>query len=67
MVNPNMKFKDMCQSFWDTYARVNEEEVKNNTDMLTVAWQRHKGFEALVAHIKSCLMYDHFATEVIPD
>ena len=38
MVNPNMKFKDMCQSFWDTYARVNEEEVKNNTDMLTVAW-----------------------------
>ena len=25
MENPNMKFNDMCQSFWGTYGRVTNE------------------------------------------
>jgi hypothetical protein len=38
MANPNMKFKDMCQSFWETDATVTEEEVKDNKDRLTATW-----------------------------
>ena len=49
MVNPNMKFKDMADSFWGTYGRVTEEEVKDNKDRLTITWPPHQGFKALVA------------------
>ena len=49
MANPNMKFKDMCDSFWYIYGRVTEEEIRDNKDMLTTAWQPHQCFEALVA------------------
>jgi hypothetical protein len=37
MTNPNMKFKDMTDSFWGTYGRVTEEEVKDNKDRLTTS------------------------------
>jgi hypothetical protein len=65
MANPNMKFKDMCTHFWETYGRVSQEEVKDNRDRLTTAWQPHQGFEALVAQIETCLVYGHFAKKVI--
>ena len=67
MANPNMKFEDMAASFWGTYGRVTEEEVKDNKDRLTTAWQPHQGFEALVAQIETCLVYSHFAKKLIPD
>ena len=37
MANPNMKFKEMTDSFGGTYGRVTEEEVKDNKDRLTTA------------------------------
>ena len=67
MANPNMKFKNMCDSFWSTYGRVTEEEVKDNTDRLTTAWQPYQGFEVPVAQIKMYLVYIHFAKKVIPN
>jgi hypothetical protein len=67
MANPNMKFKDMADNFWATYGTVTEEEVKDNKDRLTTAWQPHQGFEALVAQIETCLVYSHFARKLIPD
>ena len=67
MANPNMKFKDMTDRFWGTYRRVTEEEMKDNKDRLTTAWQPHQGFEALVAEIETCLVYSHFAKKLIPD
>ena len=67
IANPNMKFKDMAASFWGTYGRVTGEEVKDNKDRLTTAWQPHQGFEGLVAQIKTCLVYSHFAKKLIPD
>jgi hypothetical protein len=67
MTNPNMKFKDMTDSFWGTYGRVTEEEVKDNKDRLTTAWQPHQGFEALIAQIETCLVYSHFAKKLITD
>ena len=57
IANPNMKFKDMTNSFWRTYGRVNKEEVKDNTDRLTTVWQLHQGFKALVAQIKTYLVH----------
>ena len=63
MANPNTKFKDMTDSFGGTYGRVAEEEVKENKDMLTTVWQPHQGFEALVAQIKTCLVYSHFVKQ----
>ena len=62
-----MKFKEMCQSFWDTYERVTEEDVKDNKDRLSAAWQPHQRFEALVAHIETCLVYGYFTEKVISD
>ena len=62
-----MKFKDMCQSFWDTYGKLTKEEVKDNKTRLTAAWQPYQGFEAPVAHIETCLVYGHVAKKVIPD
>ena len=44
-----------------------EEEVKDNKDRLTAAWQPHQGVKVLVAQIKTCLVYGHFAYKVIPD
>jgi phage terminase small subunit len=67
MANPNMKFKDMADSFWGTYGRVTKEKVKNNKDRLTIVWQPHQGFEALVAQIETCLVYSYFAKKLIPD
>jgi hypothetical protein len=43
MANPNMKFKDMCQSFWETDATVIEEEVKDNKDRLTATCSLTEG------------------------
>ena len=51
MVNPNTNFKDVTNSFWETYGRVTDEEVKDNNDRLTTAWQPHQGCEARVAQI----------------
>jgi hypothetical protein len=67
MANPYMKFKDMCQNFWDTYGRVTKEEVNNNKDRLTAVSQPHQRFEALVAHIETCLVYGYFTEKVISD
>ena len=67
MANPNMKFKDMTDSFGGTYRRVTKEEVKDNKDRLTIAWQPHQDFQALVAQIETCLIYSHFAKKLIPD
>ena len=67
MATRNMKSKDMCQHFWDIYDRVAQEEVKNNKDRLTSAWQPHQGFQAFIAQIETCLVYGHFAKTIIPD
>ena len=56
----------MCQNFWNTYGRVTEDDVKDNKDMLTVAWQPHQESEVRMAQIKTCLMYGHFSKKVIP-
>ena len=37
MANPNMKIKQICDYFCDTYGQITQEEVKDNTDMLTIA------------------------------
>ena len=66
MATPNMKIKDMTDSFGGTYDRVTKEEVEDNKDRLSTAWQPHQGFEALVAQIKTCLVYSHFAKKLIP-
>ena len=55
MSNPDMKIKDMCDHFWNTYKRVTGEEAKENKDMLTAAWQPYQGFEALIAQIRHAL------------
>ena len=65
--NLNMKFKDTCQNFLDTYGGVTEEEVKDSKDMLTAACQSHRGFEALVTHTETCLVHNNFAKKDIPD
>ena len=44
MTNPNMKFKDMTNSFGGTYGRVTKEEVKDNKNRLTTSWQLHQDF-----------------------
>ena len=67
VANPNMKFKDMTDTFWGTYGRVTEEEVKDIKDRLTTAWQPHQSFKALVVQIETCLVYSHFAKKLIPD
>ena len=35
MANPNMKFKGMADSCWETYGRVTNEDMKDNKDRLT--------------------------------
>ena len=62
-----MKFKDMTNSFRGTHGRVTKEEVKGNKDRLTATWQPHRGFEALVAYIETCLVYSHFNKKLLPD
>ena len=62
-----MKFKDMTNSVWGIYRILTEEEVKDNKDRLTTAWQPHRGFEALVAQIKTCLVYRHITKKLILD
>jgi hypothetical protein len=44
MANPNMKFKQTYEHFWETCGRVTQEEVTDNKDRLTTAWQPHQGF-----------------------
>ena len=66
MANSNMKFKDVADSFWGTYGRVTEEEVKDTKGVLTTAWQPHQDFEALVAQIKTCIVFSHFAKKTHP-
>ena len=60
-----MKFNDMTDSFWGAYGRVTEEEVKDNKDELSTACQPHQVFEALVAQIKTCLVYSHLSKKLI--
>ena len=57
----------MTDSFGGTYGRVTKEEVKDSKGRLTTAWQPHQGVEALVAQIETCLVYSHFAMNIIPD
>ena len=44
-----------------------QEEVKDNKDRLTTAWQPQQGFEALIAQIETCLVYGHFSKKVMPN
>ena len=67
MANPNTKLKEICDRFWSTSGRVTEEEVKDNKDRLTIAWQPRQGVEALITQIETCLMYSHFVKKAIPD
>ena len=62
-----MKFKDMTDTFWGTCGRVTEEEVKDNKDRLTTAWQPHHWFEAPVVQIETYLVYSHVTKKCIPD
>ena len=63
----NMKFKDMCDHFWNIYGRATQEEALDNKNRDTTAWQSHQGFEALVAQIENCLVYEHFTKKPIPN
>jgi hypothetical protein len=49
------------------YRRVTEEEVEDNKDRLTAAWQPHHGFEAVVAHTETCRVCGHGVKQIIPN
>jgi hypothetical protein len=37
LVNPNMKFKELCDQFLKTCGKVSQEEVRDNKDSLSTA------------------------------
>ena len=67
MAGSNMKFKDVCGHFLGKDGNVTQEEVKDNKDRPTTAWQSHQAFKAFVFQIKMYLLYGHSSKEVIPN